>query len=151
MASRGLRKTYFFSIWRLVRGETLIFVCFYGCIVCPLKTGLYKLSGRSGANQSFSSHKPSNEKKNMFFVIPEMPSKTFVMLKKKLPGHFNPNDRYLTCPRSATSWHWSLRPRRVRCPSRSTFNRAQQDVKWLRHIISHILAVYLPCHHGRKS
>ena len=24
----------------------------------------------------------------MFFVIPEMPSKTFVMLYKKLPDHF---------------------------------------------------------------
>ena len=24
----------------------------------------------------------------MFFVIPEMPSKTFVMVKKKLPDHF---------------------------------------------------------------
>ena len=29
------------------------------------------------------------EKKIMFFVIPEMPSKTFVMLLKKLPDHFN--------------------------------------------------------------
>ena len=27
----------------------------------------------------------------MFFVIPEMPSKTFVMLQKKLPDHFNYN------------------------------------------------------------
>ena len=26
--------------------------------------------------------------KNMFFVIPEMPSKTFVMVLKKLPDHF---------------------------------------------------------------
>ena len=25
----------------------------------------------------------------MFFVIPEMPSKTFVMVLKKLPDHFN--------------------------------------------------------------
>ena len=25
---------------------------------------------------------------NMFFVIPEMPSKTFVMVLKKLPDHF---------------------------------------------------------------
>ena len=25
----------------------------------------------------------------MFFVIPEMPSKTFVMALKKLPDHFN--------------------------------------------------------------
>ena len=35
-------------------------------------------------NQSFFSHRPSNEKKNMFFVIPEMPSKTFGMVLKKL-------------------------------------------------------------------
>ena len=27
--------------------------------------------------------------KNMFFGIPEMPSKTFVMAQKKLPDHFN--------------------------------------------------------------
>ena len=27
--------------------------------------------------------------KNMFFVIPEMPSKTFVMVLKKLLDHFN--------------------------------------------------------------
>ena len=26
--------------------------------------------------------------KNMFFVIPEMPSETFVMVLKKLPDHF---------------------------------------------------------------
>ena len=29
------------------------------------------------------------EEKNMFFVIPEMPSKTFVMVLKKLPDQFN--------------------------------------------------------------
>ena len=29
------------------------------------------------------------KKKNMFFVIPEMPSKTFVMVLKKLSDHFN--------------------------------------------------------------
>ena len=46
MAYRGLRKTYFFS--HLKRGETLIFVCSYGCVVGPLKTGLYKLNGGSG-------------------------------------------------------------------------------------------------------
>ena len=27
--------------------------------------------------------------KNMFFVIPEMPSKTFFMVLKKIPDHFN--------------------------------------------------------------
>ena len=31
--------------------------------------------------------------KNMFFVIPEMPSKTFFMLKKKLPDHFKSTPR----------------------------------------------------------
>ena len=31
-----------------MRGETLIFVCSYGCVVGPLKTGLYKLNGGSG-------------------------------------------------------------------------------------------------------
>ena len=29
--------------------------------------------------------------KNMFFVNPEMPSKTFVMVLKKLPDHFKNN------------------------------------------------------------
>ena len=37
-------------------------------------------SVRTHKNQSFSSHRPSNGKKIMFFVIPEMPSKTFVMV-----------------------------------------------------------------------
>ena len=45
MASRGLRKNIFFSILGSVRGETLIFVCSYGCVVGPLKTDLYKLNG----------------------------------------------------------------------------------------------------------
>ena len=31
-------------------------------------------------------------KKIMFFVIPEMPSKTFVMLYKKIPDHFKAFD-----------------------------------------------------------
>ena len=31
-----------------MRGETLIFVCSNGCVVGPLKTGLYKLNGGSG-------------------------------------------------------------------------------------------------------
>ena len=48
--------------------------------------------------------------KNMFFVIPEMPSKTFVMLKKNFlitlihaplhPGHRGPE----TCPGSRSPW-----------------------------------------------
>ena len=40
-------------------------------------------SVRTHKNQSFSSHRPSNGKKNMFFAISEMPSKTFVMVLKK--------------------------------------------------------------------
>ena len=64
----------------------MIFVCSYGCVVGPLKTGLYKLNGGGGRrhavapharredyppvkthkNQSFSSHKPSNGKKLCF-------------------------------------------------------------------------------------
>ena len=36
----------------------MIFVCFYGCIVCPLKTGLYKLNGRSGRRHA-GPHKPA--------------------------------------------------------------------------------------------
>ena len=90
-----------------MRGETLIFVCFYGCVVCPLKTGLYKVNGRS-ARVTLGHTRPPGKlptrkntqkskfllsqafkwKKIMFFVIPEMPSKTFVMLYKKLPDHF---------------------------------------------------------------
>ena len=85
----------------------MIFVCFYGCIVCPLKTGLYKLNGGSAPGPSPASlrigpgptrppdpldiRKNTQEskfllsqafkwKKNMFFVIPEMPSETFVMV-----------------------------------------------------------------------
>ena len=101
MASRGLRKTYFFFIWRLVRGETLIFVCFYGWVVCPLKTGLYKVNGRSARvtpghtrppgrlptrkntqKSKFLLSQAFKWKKIMFFVIPEMPYETFVMLYK---------------------------------------------------------------------
>ena len=37
MASRGLRKTWSFSIWRPVRGETLICPCSYGCLVSLVK------------------------------------------------------------------------------------------------------------------
>ena len=33
--------------------------------------------------------------KNTFFVIPEMPSKTFVMVLKKLPDHFKHRGIYL--------------------------------------------------------
>mgnify|MGYP006975455970 CR=1 FL=1 len=36
------------------------------------------------------------EKKNVF-VIPEMPSKTFVMLYKKLPDHFKVQDQDPYC------------------------------------------------------
>ena len=94
-----------------MRGETLIFVCFYGWVVCPLKTGLYKVNGRSARVTSGHTRPPGRLstrkntqkskfllsqsfklKKIMFFVIPEMPSKTFVMLYKKLPDHFKRTD-----------------------------------------------------------
>ena len=39
MAFRGLRKTYFFFRLKPVRGETLIFVCSYGCVEGPDVTG----------------------------------------------------------------------------------------------------------------
>ena len=32
----------------------------------------------------------------MFFVNPEMPSKTFVMLYKKLPGHFKDKNIFVS-------------------------------------------------------
>ena len=107
MASRGLRKIQFFSIWRPVRGETLIFVCFYGCVVFPLKP--VSISWMEGADvvtpgltrppdplyirkntqkSKFLFSQTLKWKKNMFFKIPEIPSKTLVMGKKKLPDHF---------------------------------------------------------------
>ena len=79
MASRGLRKTYFFF------NLNACVVCSYGCVVGLLQTGLYKLNGGSGRrsrrrhpcqlthraarrthytsvrthkNQSFSTHRP---------------------------------------------------------------------------------------------
>ena len=98
-----------------MRGETLIFVCFYGWVVCPLKTGLYKLHGLSGVvtpghtrppgrlptrkntqKSKFLLSQAFKWKKIMFFVIHEMPSKTFVMLYKKLPDHFKPQIRILS-------------------------------------------------------
>ena len=96
-----------FSIWWPLRGETLIFVCFYGCVVCPAGVWgpawrrllrplrLYKpvfngiLHIRKNTQKSkFFLSQTYKWKKIMFFVIPEMPSKTFVMLYKKLPDHF---------------------------------------------------------------
>ena len=35
-----------------MRGETLIFVCSYRCVVGPLKPGLYKLNGGSGRRRA---------------------------------------------------------------------------------------------------
>ena len=46
-------------------------------------------------------------KKIMFFVIPEMPSKTFVMLYKKLPDHFN---LVFSCLAFDSSFLWSVPP-----------------------------------------
>ena len=52
-----------------MRGET------YGCV----EHTKIKVSSLTGLQM---------ENKIMFFVIPEMPSKTFVMVLKKLPDHF---------------------------------------------------------------
>ena len=90
-----------------MRGETLIFVCSYRCVVGPASVGgpawrrplppfsLYKpvltdpLHIRKNTQKSkFLLSQAFKWKKIMFFVIPEMPSKTIVMLYKKLPDHF---------------------------------------------------------------
>ena len=34
----------------------MIFVCSYGCVVGPLKTGLYKLNGGSGRRHAVAPH-----------------------------------------------------------------------------------------------
>ena len=52
-----------------MRGETLIFVCSYGCVVGPLKTGLCKLNGGSGRRHAVVITDPQMEK-NMFFRNP---------------------------------------------------------------------------------
>ena len=46
----------------------------------PVKTHKFKVSPLTRLQME----------KNMFFVIPEMSSKTFAMLLKKLPDHFKP-------------------------------------------------------------
>ena len=57
------------------------FVCSYGCVVSHIP--ITPLTGLQ------------IEKKNMFFVIPEMPSKTFVMvLKKNFLITLNMNSEY---------------------------------------------------------
>ena len=90
----------FFPIWRPVRGETMIFVCSYGCVVSRLHCyGKWQqmqivlktvtLHIRKNTQKSkFLLSQAFKWKKIMFFVIPKMPSKTFVMLYKKLPDHF---------------------------------------------------------------
>ena len=93
MASRGLRKTSFFSIWRPVRGETLIFVCFYdvrsfhSAYINRFLAGILHIR-KNTQKSKFLLSQTLKWKKMMFFVIPEMPSKTFVMVKKILPDHF---------------------------------------------------------------
>ena len=114
-----------------MRGETLIFVCFYGWVVCPLKPGLYKVNGRSARVTPGHTRPPGRLpsrkntqkskfllsqffkwKKNMFFVIHEMPSKTFVMLYKKIPDHFNLT--ISVCVQWCARRVWSQRTRRER-------------------------------------
>ena len=83
-------------------------MCVFTDFSMPVKTGLSQLNGRSGRRTPGPTRPPGilhirkntkikvspltglqMEKKNMFFVIPEMPSKTFVIVLKKLPDHFN--------------------------------------------------------------
>ena len=94
----------------------MIFVCSYRCVVGPAGGPMRKLAGMIRRRYDVRSvhsayinrfltgilHIRKNtqkskfllsqafkwKKKNMFFVIPEMPSKTLVMLYKKLPDHF---------------------------------------------------------------
>ena len=98
MASRGLRKTYFFTILGSVRGEILIL--FVLTVVQWVRRSLHSayinrfltdpLHIRKNTQKSkFLLSQAFKWKKIMFFVIPEMPSKTFVMVLKKLPDHFN--------------------------------------------------------------
>ena len=44
--------------------------------------------------------------KSMFIVIPEMPSKTFVMLYKKLLDHFNKSEYFVVFRRRYSSFSW---------------------------------------------
>ena len=81
-----------------MRGETLIFVCSYGLVVGPCSTHTkIKVSPLTGLQME----------KNIFFLIPEMPSKTFVMVFKKLPDHFKLVFLNIACYRrimSSNTW-----------------------------------------------
>ena len=85
----------------------MIFVCSYGCVVGPAGVWARRDDVRSlhsayinrfltdplrirknTQKSKFLLSQAFKWKKIMFFVIPEMPSKTFVMVLKKLPDHF---------------------------------------------------------------
>ena len=95
MAYRGLRKTHFFPHLKACERRNFDFGVFLRmCSVTvsppennpqvfrytthPLKHTKIKISLLTGLQMG----------KKMFFVIPEMPSKTFFLLYKKLPDHF---------------------------------------------------------------
>ena len=98
MASRGLRKTYFFPHLKACERRNFDF-CVW--VVCPLKTGLYKVNGQSARVTPGHTRPPGRLptrkntqkskflllqvfkwKKIMFFVIPEMPLKLLLCFKK---------------------------------------------------------------------
>ena len=43
-------------------------MCFYGCVVCPLKTGLYKLNGGSGRRHA-GPHTPAEPQMEKNYVF----------------------------------------------------------------------------------
>ena len=98
MASRGLRKTHFF--FHLQACERRNFDLCVFLRMCSLTKYLQIVFSRLN---SYTTHPQEHTKikvspltglqmeKKMLFGIPEMPSKTFVMLDKKLPDHFNNN------------------------------------------------------------
>ena len=67
------------GVTRALRPFTLYKPVFNGQTTHPLKHTKIKVSPRTSLQME----------KIMYLVIPEMPSKTFVMLYKKLPDHFN--------------------------------------------------------------
>ena len=61
-----------------------IFKVYTGAIIKVIKTGFNNVTQKS----KFLLSQAFKWKKIMFFVIPVITSKTFVMLSKKLPDHF---------------------------------------------------------------
>merc|ERR1711911_215735 len=100
MASRGLRKHIFFHLEACERRNfDFCVLCSYGCVVGPCSYTCLGLSRMCSYTDPLHIRKNTQKskfllsqafkwKKIMFFVISEMPSKTFVMVLKKLPDRF---------------------------------------------------------------